>query len=144
MLGGQAWAATDVKVGVLLMADSPWPFDLKKIGPAIEEGKIRALDEFGVNMQLVYHTYPGNCPLAATLGYFVELTNANPDLHAVLGPSCSESLIGVARLAEYLELPMISGVGDLVVRNPANHDMYETLTVLSYSITKLSRELLEI
>ncbi|XP_052818153.1 atrial natriuretic peptide receptor 1-like [Mya arenaria] len=130
----------DVKIGVLLMTDSWWPFDLKMMGPAIEEGAIVARDVYGVNMELVYHTYPGNCPLSATLGYLMELLNNNT-LHAIVGPACSESIMGAARLAEYVKIPMLTGVGDLVVRNPANGDMYKTLTVLSYSVTKLSHSL---
>ncbi|WAR12363.1 ANPRA-like protein [Mya arenaria] len=117
----------DVKIGVLLMTDSWWPFDLKMMGPAIEEGAIVARDVYGVNMELVYHTYPGNCPLSATLGYLMELLNNNT-LHAIVGPACSESIMGAARLAEYVKIPMLTGVGDLVVRNPANGDMYKTLT----------------
>lgn len=48
--------------------------------------------------------------------------------------------MGAARLAEYFSIPMATGVGDLVVRNKDNDDMYETLTILSYNIGKLSSE----
>lgn len=60
------------------------------------------------------------------------------NIQAVIGPACSESIMGAARLAEYLRLPMVTGVGDLVVRQTRNDDMYETLTILSYNIGKLS------
>ena len=47
-------------------------------------------------------------------------------------------LQAAGRLAQYLELPMVTGLGDLVVRDEMDMDMYETLTVLSYNIRKLS------
>jgi adenine/guanine phosphoribosyltransferase-like PRPP-binding protein len=70
-------------------------------------------------------------------GHLAELYYDH-NVDAVIGPGCSESITGAARLAEYLGLPIVTGVGDLVVRNTYNDDMYETLTILSYNIGKLS------
>ncbi|KAL4234394.1 hypothetical protein ACF0H5_006041 [Mactra antiquata] len=131
---------TNITVGVLLMSEVPWPWDVRRLGPAIKLGVEHALDVYDVNLHVVYHTYPGACPLEASIGHLVELYHEH-NVSAVIGPACSQSLIGAARLAEYFQLPMVTGVGDLVVRSINNDDMYETLTILSYNIGKLSESL---
>ena len=128
--------SVSVRVGILLMSKSDYPFDVRHFGPAIEIAVEKARSELGVNMTLFYNTYPGNCHLSLTIGHFVLLNSKGVD--AFIGQACSESLMGVARLAEFYKIPMVTGVGDLLVRNPANNDMYQTLSMLSYSISKLS------
>ncbi|XP_053400081.1 atrial natriuretic peptide receptor 1-like isoform X2 [Mercenaria mercenaria] len=127
----------NIKVGVLLMTEVDWPWDLRRVGPTIEVAKEAALASYNVDIQYQYHTYLGQCPLEKSIGHLAELHYTH-SVDAVIGPGCSESIMGAARLAEYLGIPMVTGVGDLVVRNTYNDDMYETLTILSYNIGKLS------
>lgn len=130
-------SAISIKVGVLLMTSSPWPFDLPSMGPAIDEGVDYARDYYGVDIQLIHHNYTGNCPLESPIGHLAELYY-NHSVNAVIGPACSDPMVGAGRLAEFFNLPILTGLGDLVVRKQSNDDMFETLTLLSYSIIKLS------
>lgn len=63
-------ATTTVKVGVLLMSEVPWPWDVRRLGPAIEIGVEHAKNVYDIDIQLEYHTYPGECPLEASIGEY--------------------------------------------------------------------------
>ena len=124
-----------IKVGVLLMTEDPAPFDLRRVGPALDIGLERAVNETGINFIFVLKDYSGSCPLQTTIGRFAELAY-DDNVSAVIGPACSHTLEASGRLAAYLGVPVVTGVGDLVLRKPG--DMYESLTILSYNIRKLS------
>jgi len=130
-------ALTNVKLGVLLMTSAPEPFDLRRIGPALDIGLAYSENYYGIKYQVVYHNYTGFCPKHETVGYFSELFY-NDHVQAVVGPACSESLVAVGRLAQYLKIPVVSGVGDLVVRKLADDDMFDTFTRMLYNLEKLS------
>ena len=135
---GSLAALIPVKVGILLMTNNTnLPFGVPQMGPPIEVGVEVAKNTYGVDMTLVWHDYTGDCPLEKSLGHLAELKYIHK-VDVVIGPACSQSMHACARLAEYLELPIFTGLGNLVVRDPNTDDMMETLTILSYSIGKLS------
>ncbi|XP_071172165.1 atrial natriuretic peptide receptor 1-like [Mytilus edulis] len=126
---------TTVKIGVLLMTSAPEPFDQRRVGPALDIAFERAEAEYGVKYEVIVRNYTGNCPKQTVIGYLSELYYIE-NVKAVIGPACSETIEAAGRLAQYLEMPMISGVGDLVIRK--QKDMYTTFTRMSYNLDKLS------
>lgn len=117
------------------MTSAPEPFDLRRVGPALDIAFERAEAEYGVRYEVVVRNYTGNCPKQTVIGYLSELYY-NDNVRAVIGPACSETIEAAGRLAQYLEMPMITGVGDLIIRKPG--DMYTTMTRMSYNLDRLS------
>ncbi|KAL4224612.1 hypothetical protein ACF0H5_015310 [Mactra antiquata] len=128
---------TTIKIGVLLMTEATEPFDLRRVGPALKIGFDHALNNYGIHFDVVYHNYSGFCPKEKAIGHLSELYY-HDDVKAFVGPACSATIKAAGRLAQYLEIPMVTGLGDLVVRNEMEEDMYESLTILSYNLRKLS------
>lgn len=128
--------ATSIKVGVILMESAPEPFDVRRVGPAIDIAMENARSEIGINFNPVKRNYSGVCPYETPVGLLSELYYED-GIKGVLGPACSQGLLASGRLAHYLKMPMITGLGDLVVRQE-NVDMFQTLTILSYDLQKLS------
>ncbi|XP_052233271.1 atrial natriuretic peptide receptor 1-like [Dreissena polymorpha] len=131
---------TTIKIGILLMTSAVEPFDRRRAGPAIEIGIEHAERNFGIRFDYIYHNYTGYCPKETAVGHLSQLYYQSR-VQAVIGPACSAVLVAVGRLAEFLKLPIVTGLGDLVVRDPDDADMYRTLTILSYNIRKLSNSL---
>lgn len=50
------------------MTEVPWPWDLRRAGPAIELGKEAAKVTYDIDITFQYHTYAGQCPLEASVG----------------------------------------------------------------------------
>ena len=119
------------------MTSAPEPFDLRRTAPALSIAFERARNEFGITFDVIYHNYTGFCPKQKVIGHLSELYY-NENVKAVIGPACSATIVAAGRLAQYLELPMVTGLGDLVVRDRMDDDMYTSLTILSYNIQKLS------
>lgn len=119
------------------MTEATEPFDLRRTGPALEIGFEDARNRYGINFDVLYHNYSGFCPKEVAIGHLSELYYVN-QVKAVIGPACSGTIIAAGRLAQYLKLPMVTGLGDLVIRDPMDVDMYESLTILSYNLRKLS------
>lgn len=69
-LPGQAGNTINVKVGVLLMTEVDWPWDLRRVGPAIEVAKIAAKEQYDVEFEYKYHDYLGQCPLEKSVGRY--------------------------------------------------------------------------
>lgn len=132
---GHSKGVTTVKIGVLLMTSAPEPFDLRRVMPALDIAFERAEAEYGVRYDVVVRNYTGNCPKQTVIGYLSELFYID-NVRAVIGPACSETIEAAGRLAQYLEMPMITGVGDLIIRKTG--DMYTTLTRMSYNLDRLS------
>lgn len=128
---------TTVKIGVLLMTEATEPFDLRRTGPALDIGFDKAETELGIKFDVVYHNYTGFCPKETVVGHLSELYYKD-QVKAIIGPACSATIVAAGRLAQYLELPMVTGLGDLVVRDEINDDLYKSLTILSYNLGKLS------
>jgi hypothetical protein len=128
-----------IKVGVLLMTNSTFPVDLPRVGPAIDKGIDEVRNRFGINFDPVVRNYSVWCTKAryTSPGYLADMFYKE-NVRAFIGPACSYAVQSSGRLAEYLRVPMVTGLGDLTERNPSEDDMFETTTILSYNIRKLS------
>lgn len=133
-------SVTDVKVGVLLMTSAAEPFDLRRVGAALDIAFELSESKYGVRFIPKYHNYTGFCPKETVIGHLSELHYVY-NVKAVIGPACSATLVAAGRLAQYLKLPIVSGVGDLIIRDPSDADMYTTFTRMSYNLGKLSSKL---
>ncbi|XP_021348353.1 atrial natriuretic peptide receptor 1-like [Mizuhopecten yessoensis] len=133
-------AVTEIKVGVLLMTSAPEPFDLRRIGPALDIAFEQSERRYGIKYNVFVHNYTeGTCPRQTTIGHYAELAYQQ-NIQAVIGPACSQSLDAVGRLAQYLKMPIISGVGDLIIRT--GPEMYTTLTRTCYNLGKFSTSIM--
>lgn len=128
-----------VKVGVLLMTSSTFPVDLARVGPAIDKGIEEVRTRYGINFDSVVANYSVWCTRAryTSPGFLADLYYRQ-NVRAFIGPACSYAVQSSGRLAEYLRVPMVTGLGDLTERNPSEDDMFETTIILSYNIRKLS------
>lgn len=135
---GAVMPAPEIKIGIILMNSAPEPFDVRRVGPAIDIALETANKNFGVNMTTVLRAYSGDhvCEYEPPVGLLAELYSQD-NVKGVLGPACSQGLQASGRLAQYLNIPMVTGLGDLIVRQKPV-DMYKTLTILSYNLQKLS------
>lgn len=129
---------TSIKIGIILMESAPEPFDLRRIGPAIDIAMEEAVNSLGVRFEPVYKNYSGDsvCSYEVPVGLLAELYSGE-SVQGVIGPACSQGLLSSGRLAQYLKLPIVTGLGDLVIRKD-NVDMFKTLTIMSYNLQKLS------
>ncbi|KAL4224613.1 Nitrogen permease regulator 2 [Mactra antiquata] len=109
---------------------------MRRVGPAIDIAMVDAKTRTGINFNVVTRNYSGVCPYEPPVGLLSELYH-HEDIKGVIGPACSQGLMSSGRLAQYLKIPMITGLGDLVIRE-RNVDMFESLTILSYDLQKLS------
>lgn len=125
-----------VKVGVILIENISEPFDLPRVGPALSIAFERIEDAFSIKFDPVYRNYSGICPYEPPLGILTSLYYSE-HIQAVIGPACSQGVEMNARLAQYLRLPMVTGLGDLALRDPPT-TKFETLTKLSYNVKKIS------
>ena len=119
------------------MTDSDKPFDMKRIIPALTIAFEKIEADHDIFVEPVIQNYTGNCPWDAPVGQLSELYHDHK-VDGIIGPACSQGLESAGRLAQYLELPIVSGLGDLLIREPLLGDMYTTLTILSYNLQKLS------
>jgi len=124
-----------IKLGFIVMESAPEPFDIRRLGPAVDIALEASVTEYNVTFELERRTYPGVCPYEPPPGLFSELYHKH-DIRALLGPACSQGVLSVGRLAAYFGVPMVTGLGDLIVRRP--EDPYKSLTILSYDLQKLS------
>lgn len=128
-------------VGVLLMTDNFLPFDMPRIAPAIDMGRKDAEKVFNISFKLILSNYSTDCNGAWTesVGKMAELFY-HRNVKVFLGPACSQGVASAGLLAEYIGVPLVTGVGDLLERSPIEKKGYETTTILSYSIDKMSGE----
>ncbi|XP_053378037.1 atrial natriuretic peptide receptor 1-like [Mercenaria mercenaria] len=128
-----------IKVGVLLMTNSTFPVDLPRIGPAIDKGIEDVRSRYGINFDPIIANYSVWCTKAryTAPGFLADLYYKQ-DVRAFIGPACSYAVQSSGRLAEYLRVPLVTGLGDLTERNLAEDDMFETTIILSYNIRKIS------
>ncbi|XP_052677730.1 atrial natriuretic peptide receptor 1-like [Crassostrea angulata] len=126
-------------VGVLLMTDNFLPFDMQRIAPAIDMGQRDAEKVFNISFKLILSNYSTDCDGAWTesVGKMAELFY-HRNVSVFLGPACSQGVASAGLLAEYMGVPLVTGVGDLLERSPIEKKGYETTTILSYSIDKMS------
>ncbi|XP_021348340.1 atrial natriuretic peptide receptor 1-like [Mizuhopecten yessoensis] len=134
-------AVTEIKVGVLLMTEAVEPFDLRRVKPALDIAFEFSESYYGIKYNPITLNYTGFCPKQSSIGHFSELYYEH-NVHAVIGPACSETILSIGRLAQYLHTPMVSGVGDLIIRSPS--DMYTTFTRMSYNLGKFSTSVMSL
>ncbi|KAH3886458.1 hypothetical protein DPMN_010467 [Dreissena polymorpha] len=118
------------------MEASSKPFDIRRVGPAIDIAMEDAARTLNMTFEVIKRPYSGDCPYEPPVGLLSMLYHQE-GIDAVLGPACSQGIPAAARLAQYLKLPMVTGLGDLVIRK-TDVDMFKTLTILSYNLQKLS------
>ncbi|KAK3100996.1 hypothetical protein FSP39_000087 [Pinctada imbricata] len=128
------------------MTNDDFPVDLRRIGPAVDMAIEDSNNTFSVEFDKHVSNYSVFCHKAKylALGFLADLYYRE-NVSAFVGPACSDAVKSAGRLAEYLRVPMVSGLGDLALRQqyPID-DMYNTTTVLSYNIEKLSVSLVSI
>ena len=131
-----AHALYTVPVGVVMVEDSVLPFKMEMVGPALDMAFERVRDEFGIEFERFISLYPIFCDADLSTGYVSDLYHNN-NIRALIGPGCSGDITVVGKLATFYELPLVSGVGDLVL----SKEDYPTFTRLSYSLEKQSSRL---
>lgn len=129
----------ELDVGVLLMTKNFLPFDMPRIAPAIDMGRRDVKRIFNVSFNFILSNYSTDCNGAWTesVGKMAELSYLR-NVSMYIGPACSQGVAAAGLLAEYMRVPLVTGVGDLVERAPVEKKGYETTTILSYSIDKMS------
>ena len=126
-----------LKFGIILMTESDKPFDMRRVLPSLTLAFERIEEDLDISVEPVIHNYTGSCPWDAPVGKLSKLYHEYR-VAGIIGPACSQGLESAGRLAQYLKIPIVSGLGDLLIREPFLGDMYETLTILSYNLKKLS------
>ena len=128
-----------LNVGVLLMTNSTFPVDLRRVGPAIDMGVEEVKTRYDIEFNTVVANYSVWCERARYIapGYLMDMYYYQ-NISVFVGPACSYAVETSARVAEYLRVPLVTGLGDLVIRNPGEDDMFKTTAILSYNIRKLS------
>ena len=130
-----------IKVGILLLTKSEFPVDIQRVGPAIDKGIEDVQTKYGITLKPYVSNYDGWCTDAryTAPGNMAKLYYQQ-NVQAFIGPACSYAVETAGRLSEYLRVPMVTGLGDLVFRKPAERDMFRTTVILSYNVRKLSRK----
>ena len=129
----------NLNVGVLLMTNSTFPVDLRRVGPAIDMGVEEVRRRYDIQFNTVVANYSVWCQRARYIapGYLGDMYYKQ-NISVFVGPACSYAVETSARIAEYLRVPLVTGLGDLVIRKPMQEDLFETTAILSYNIRKLS------
>jgi hypothetical protein len=135
-------AGFQIDVGILLMTENFLPFDMPRIAPAIDIGFKDAREIYNVNFRPILRNYSTDCNGAWTesVGKMAKLHH-DENVRVFVGPACSQGVASAGLLAEFLRVPLVTGVGDLLERSPSNKKGYETTTILSYSVDKMSGKL---
>ena len=128
-----------IKVGILLMTESEEPFDMRRVKPALETAFQFSKENLGINFETHCRNFSAadHCT-RMSMGLMSELFYKH-EVQSFIGPACSESISAVGQLGEYFRVPMATGYGDLI-RDQRDGYMYESLTLLSYNLRKLSGE----
>ena len=132
---------TLLRFGIILMTDSDKPFDMRRIVPGLSIAFEKIHTDLGITIEPVLKNYTGSCPWDAPVGQLSELHH-DYNVHGVIGPACSQGLESAGRLAQFLKIPMVTGLGDLLLREPLLGDLYNTLTIVSFNLKKMSCEYL--
>ena len=123
------------------MTESDKPFDMRRIVPGLTIAFEKIKTDLDITVEPILKNYTGSCPWDAPVGQLSELHH-DYNVHGVIGPACSQGLESAGRLAQFLKIPMVTGLGDLLIREPLLGDLYNTLTIVSYNPKKMSCEYL--
>ncbi|CAD5116607.1 DgyrCDS5480 [Dimorphilus gyrociliatus] len=110
-----------------------YPFENDKVQPAIDMAMEFVKDEYNIEFEKFTRTYNFDCNDVNSTGIVAKLYFEN-QVEYLIGPACSTDIMACGKIATYLKMPLISGVGDLVTPKNA----YPTFTRLSYSLVKQS------
>lgn len=130
-------------LGVLLASRAGTIFDYEKVLPAIEIAVEKAnafiLPAVNCSFRLMRAAYGNNCFPDGATGRAAEfIRDANDSkLLAFVGPACSDALDHVARLGAYLNITVVSGLGD--ERQFVDKTHFATLSRFAYCQCRLRR-----
>lgn len=113
-------------------------FDLVHIGPAIDIAKMKCRSEYDIDLNLIYGTYSDKCNETAAMGNAMDVESITK-IVALIGPACSDDVQIVGRLAAYRGIPLLTGLGDVIV-NKRNE--YTTLIRTSYDLRDKAKAIL--
>ena len=133
---GQNW--TSFKVGVLMVDGSIHNrFDIQRIGPAVDIAAEKCRNYYNVNLELLPGYYPSECSEEMAVGKATDLATTY-NLTAFLGPACSDDLQVVGRFATYRNIPILTGLGDVLKKRSE----FRTLLRMSYDLEDKAQAIL--
>lgn len=126
------------KVGVLMVDGGIHNrFDIQRIGPAIDIAAERCRSDYGVTLSLLPGYYPKECSAEMAIGKATDLARLS-NISAYLGPACSDDLQVVGRFASYRNIPIITGLGDVL----KEREEFTTLIRMSYDLKDKAQAIL--
>ncbi|GFY76109.1 atrial natriuretic peptide receptor 1 [Trichonephila inaurata madagascariensis] len=118
------------KVGVLMVDRSVRNrFDIQRIGPAIDIAAESCQSKYNVKLSLLRGYYPRKCSAELAIGRATDLA-MNSNISAYIGPACSDDLQVVGRFASYRNIPILTGLGDVL----KEREQFRTLIRMSYDL----------
>lgn len=112
-------------------------FDIQRIGPAVDIAAEKCRTEYNVNLELLPGYYPKECSEEKAIGVAADLVTNN-NISAFLGPACSDDLQVVGRFATYKNIPILTGLGDVLKKR---HE-FRTLIRMSYDLQDKAKAIL--
>nr|XP_029730687.1 atrial natriuretic peptide receptor 1-like isoform X2 [Aedes albopictus] len=130
---------TPFNVGVLMASHLDSPFDLERCGPAVDLALDFINDFLGkthnIKLKKVQASY-ASCSGAKSPGLAADMHFKN-NVVAFIGPACAFALEPVARLADYWNTPIITGMGD---QPPSEGELSVTSGILGRLSNKWKNE----
>ncbi|XP_046567278.1 atrial natriuretic peptide receptor 1-like [Haliotis rubra] len=139
---GHVWgvgAVTEYKVGVMLISGSDVPYSFERTGPAIRlafQKVNREILNSSYQLVPVERPYDDICSARNATGVAADLFYRE-NIIALVGPACAYALDGVARLAGFWNIPIVTGLGDGGMFK--NKTDYPTLTRFAYCQCRLRK-----
>ncbi|XP_060072434.1 atrial natriuretic peptide receptor 1-like [Ylistrum balloti] len=134
-------SVTEFYVGVAMIFDANTPYDVERVGPAIDiaiERVNREILNGSYRVVKIERHYGSVCSNSRASGVVADMYYRH-GINALIGPACAYALDPVGRLANYWNIPLITGLGDGgMFKNKTN---YPTLTRLAYCQCRLRRVL---
>ncbi|EDS26635.1 conserved hypothetical protein [Culex quinquefasciatus] len=130
---------TTYNVGVLMASHLDSPFDLERCGPAVDLALV-FINEFlmahhRIKLLKVQQSY-ASCSGAKSPGLAADM-HFKDNVIAFIGPACAFALEPVARLADYWNTPIITGMGD---QPPSEGELSVTSGILGRLSNKWKNE----
>ncbi|GIX94512.1 atrial natriuretic peptide receptor 1 [Caerostris darwini] len=118
------------KIGVLMVDGSMRNrFDIQRIGPAIDIAAESCRSKYNVKLRLMSGYYQKECSPESAIGKATDLALSN-NITAYIGPACSDDLQVVGRFASYRNIPILTGLGDVL----KGREEFRTLIRMSYDL----------
>ncbi|XP_014663429.1 PREDICTED: atrial natriuretic peptide receptor 3-like [Priapulus caudatus] len=116
-------------MGFLNQIDSWLPFGAEHVGPAVDIAIERMALDYDIHYEKFTYFWPDFCNEDRAVGGLGQLYYFD-HIEVAIGPACSQDVMVAGRLATFLGLPMLTGVGNLV----NNKHLYPTVSRLSYDV----------